>query len=58
MFDLVVPQPGQPKQGVLMTLGVPAADAERGLRLMALLKQNSACRLVNMRIYLSNLYLS
>jgi hypothetical protein len=39
VFDLVVPQPGQPKQGVLMTLGVPASDAERGLRFMALLKQ-------------------
>jgi hypothetical protein len=40
VFDLVVPQPGQPKQGALMTLGVPAADAERGLKLMALLKRS------------------
>lgn len=40
VFDLVVPRPGgQSKEGVLMTLGVPAADGERGLRLMALLKQ-------------------
>lgn len=39
VFDLVVPRPGQPKEGVLMTLGVPASDGERGLRLMALLKQ-------------------
>lgn len=39
VFDLVVPEPGSPKEGVLMTLGVPAADAARGLRLMALLKQ-------------------
>jgi len=39
VFDLVVPKPGSPKEGVLMTLGVPAAEAERGLRLMALLKQ-------------------
>jgi hypothetical protein len=40
VFDLVVSQPGQPKQGVLMTLGVPATDADRGLRLMALLKRS------------------
>jgi len=39
VFDLVVPKPGSPKEGVLMTLGVPASDADRGLRLMALLKQ-------------------
>jgi hypothetical protein len=39
VFDLVVPRPGQPKEGVLVTLGVPAADSERGLKLMALLKQ-------------------
>lgn len=40
VFDLVVPQPGgQAKQGALITLGVPAADAERGLKLMALLKK-------------------
>jgi hypothetical protein len=40
VFDLVVPQPGQPKQGALMTLGVPATDADRGLKLMALLKKS------------------
>lgn len=39
VFDLVVPKPGSPKEGVLMTLGVPGSDADRGLRLMALLKQ-------------------
>jgi len=39
VFDLVVPKPGSPKEGVLMTLGVPAADADRGLRFMAILKQ-------------------
>jgi len=39
VVDLVVPRPGMPKEGVLVTLGVPAADADRGLRLMALLKQ-------------------
>ena len=40
VFDLVVSQPGQPKQGALMTLGVPATDAGRGLKLMALLKRS------------------
>ncbi len=39
VFDLVVPRPGSPKEGALMTLGVPMSDADRGLRLMALLKQ-------------------
>jgi hypothetical protein len=40
VFDLVVPRPGKPKEGALMTLGVPGSDAERGLQLMALLKKN------------------
>ena len=40
VFDLVMQRPGNPKEGVLMTLGVPASDAARGLKLMALLKQN------------------
>jgi hypothetical protein len=40
VFDLVVPRPGQPKEGALMTLGVPAADADRGLKLLALLKRS------------------
>ena len=40
VFDLVVPRPGNPKEGVLVTLGVPASEAARGLHLMALLKQN------------------
>jgi hypothetical protein len=39
VFDLVVPSPSKPKEGVLMTLGVPGSDSERGLRFMALLKQ-------------------
>ena len=39
VFDLVVPRPGKPKEGVLMTLGVAARDSDRGLKLMALLKQ-------------------
>ena len=38
VFDLVVPRPGKPKEGVLMTLGVAARDYDRGFRLMALLR--------------------
>ena len=38
VFDLVMSKPGNPKEGVLMTLGAPASDAERGLKLLALLK--------------------
>lgn len=38
VFDLVVPRPGKPSEGALMTLGVPASDFDRGLKLMALLK--------------------
>jgi hypothetical protein len=40
VFDLVTQNPSDPKQGVLLTLGVPASDATRGLKLMALLKQS------------------
>ena len=40
VFDLVIPQPGNPKLGVLLTLGVPASDAGRGIRLLALLREN------------------
>jgi hypothetical protein len=40
VFDLVVQSPVNSKDGVLLTLGVPASEAERGLRLMALMKQN------------------
>jgi hypothetical protein len=39
VFDLVMQRPGKPKEGVLMTLGVAARDSDRGLKLMALLKQ-------------------
>ncbi len=39
VFDLVVPNPQDAKQGALMTLGVPAVDGRRGLHLLALLKQ-------------------
>jgi hypothetical protein len=38
VFDLVISKPSNPKEGALMTLGVPAGDSERGLKLMALLK--------------------
>ena len=40
VFDLVMPRPGNPKEGILLTLGVPASDAVRGMKLLALLKQN------------------
>ena len=40
VFDLLTANPRNPKEGVLLTLGVPASDAGRGLKLMALLKQN------------------
>lgn len=40
VFDLVMSKPGNPREGALLTLGVPASDSERGLKLMALLKQN------------------
>ena len=40
VFDLVIPKPGQPKEGMLLTLGVPASEAARGIKLMALLQQN------------------
>ena len=39
VFDLVVSKPGNPKEGLLMTLGVPVNDADRGIKLMALLKK-------------------
>lgn len=40
VFDLVMQKPGDPKEGILLTLGVPTSEAVRGLKLMALLKQN------------------
>jgi hypothetical protein len=40
VFDLIIQNPREPKEGILLTLGVPATDAVRGLKLMALLKQN------------------
>ena len=40
VFDLVIPNPRNAKEGVLVTLGVPANDAVRGLKLMALIKES------------------
>ena len=40
VFDLVRQNPSNSKEGVLLTLGVPASDAVRGLRFMALLRNN------------------
>ncbi len=40
VFDLVVQRPGNPKEGILLTLGVPASDSARGLKFLALLKQS------------------
>lgn len=40
VFDVIIPQPGNPKLGVLLTLGVPASEAGRGIKLLALLKEN------------------
>lgn len=40
VFDLVMTQPGNPKLGVLVTLGVPASDAGRGIKLLSLLREN------------------
>jgi hypothetical protein len=40
VFDLVRQNPKNAKDGVLLTLGVPASEAARGLKLMALLAQN------------------
>jgi hypothetical protein len=40
VFDLVRQNPSNEKQGVLLTLGVPASDAVRGLKLMALMRDN------------------
>jgi hypothetical protein len=40
VFDLVLAKPGDPKQGVLLTLGMPASDGDQGVKLMALLKRS------------------
>jgi hypothetical protein len=38
VFDLVMSKPGNPKEGMLMTLGLPTSEAPRGLKFLALLK--------------------
>lgn len=40
VFDLLKQNPNNPKEGVLLTLGVPSSEATRGLRLLALIKQS------------------
>lgn len=40
VFDLVIPSPRNPKAGVLVTLGMPTAEAGRGLQLLALITEN------------------
>jgi hypothetical protein len=40
VLDLVTQRPGNPKEGILLTLGVPASEAGRGIKLMALLKES------------------
>lgn len=40
VFDIVIPNPNDPKAGVLMTLGVPLSQEENGLKLASLLKKN------------------
>lgn len=40
VFDLVIPNPRSPKVGVLVTLGMPTAEAGRGLQLLALITEN------------------
>jgi hypothetical protein len=39
VFDVVMPNPTNAKEGVLMTLGVPSSQADRGSKLLALLSQ-------------------
>jgi hypothetical protein len=40
VFDNIIANPTNAKAGILMTLGVPTSQQDRGLKLMALLKQN------------------
>ncbi len=40
VFDLLIPDPRNPKVGLLLTLGMPANEAGRGLQLLALISQN------------------
>ncbi len=38
VFDVVISKPGNANEGVLMTLGLPSANTDRGLKLLALMK--------------------
>jgi hypothetical protein len=40
VYDVIMANPAKPNEGLLITVGVPASQAERGLRLLALLKQD------------------
>ncbi len=40
VYDVIMPTPGDAKIGVLMTLGVPTSQADRGIKLMALMKHD------------------
>ena len=40
VFDWLKQNPSSPKDGVLLTLGVPTSEAARGLKLLALIKQS------------------
>lgn len=40
VFDLLIPDPRDSKVGILLTLGMPANEAGRGLQLLALISQN------------------
>lgn len=40
VFDLIRANPGNPKEGILLTLGVPTSDAAKGMNLLAILNKN------------------
>ncbi len=40
VFDLIRANPGNPKEGILLTLGVPTSDAAKGMKLLALLNRS------------------
>ena len=50
VFDLLIPESPGANEAALLTLGVPASDAERGLRLMALDQSVSTSGLVANRL--------
>ncbi len=40
VYDVIIARPDNAKEGVLMTLGVPAHETDRGLKLLSLLKSS------------------